>query len=338
MFVIGCHRSGTSLLASILTQTKAECKDKTAYDIPNERLRAQIDNPGGFQESKQLVQANELMLSWLGIDWQNPPLHPINWKNSEIFQRLFAWRNDFRKYALHLDWLDKDPRLCITYPAYIHLLLKRVPIAAIIRDPLEVCCSLHARDGLNISHGLMIWFLYNQHLSKHLNDSYDVLIAYQDLLDNKNQIPSRLSKFLCQRNLKQKVDETFIRNSIANSMNSNVNAKWYRSNSLISQDLWNMQEGKILLLECQEIYKQIIESDCQISKFRTAFSNTPETIREAYSIYSFNMHRKTETDLNSRQDSEKENTILRSQLEAIKQSTSWKITAPVRWLAKLIKV
>ena len=29
---------------------------------------------------------------------------------------------------LERSWVDKDPRLCITYPAYLHILLRRIPL------------------------------------------------------------------------------------------------------------------------------------------------------------------------------------------------------------------
>ena len=44
MFVVGCHRSGTSLLAGIISDFLTKQKNS---ELP-EQLSAQVDNPGGF--------------------------------------------------------------------------------------------------------------------------------------------------------------------------------------------------------------------------------------------------------------------------------------------------
>ena len=41
-------------------------------------------------------------------------------------------------YALDRNWVDKDPRLCITYPAFLHILLRRVPLVVALRDPCRL--------------------------------------------------------------------------------------------------------------------------------------------------------------------------------------------------------
>ena len=64
MFVLGCHRSGTSLLTGIISDALPK-KPKAEND---DQLAAQVDNPGGFFESRQLVNLNESLLSQLGID------------------------------------------------------------------------------------------------------------------------------------------------------------------------------------------------------------------------------------------------------------------------------
>ena len=98
--------------------------------------------------------------------------------SAEFLPRLHAARKTFAQQALNEAWVDKDPRLCLTYPAYQHILLKRTPIAAVIRHPMEVAGSLQTRDMIPLAKGLIIWFLYNQHLSRSMIIG-DVLVSYQ---------------------------------------------------------------------------------------------------------------------------------------------------------------
>ena len=121
MFVTGCHRSGTSLLASLMHGLV------TGQD-PRERrgdLDLKLENPLGFFESERLVEINDAILKVLGCKWDRPPLLPPSWDQSPLLKELQLHRSKLDAYALEHAWVDKDPRLCITYPAYLHILLRR---------------------------------------------------------------------------------------------------------------------------------------------------------------------------------------------------------------------
>jgi hypothetical protein len=105
-------------------------------------------------------------------------------------------KGDFRQYALAERWVDKDPRLSLTFPFYRHLLLKRVSCAVILRHPFDVAMSLHLRDGFPIDKGLLIWFIYNRHCSTFLQPHADVLLSYEQLLEGDLDQLERLVKFV----------------------------------------------------------------------------------------------------------------------------------------------
>ena len=72
VFVTGCHRSGTSLLASLMHGLV------TGKD-PRQRhgdLALKLENPLGFFESERLVETNDALLKVLGC-WDRPPLLPL---------------------------------------------------------------------------------------------------------------------------------------------------------------------------------------------------------------------------------------------------------------------
>jgi hypothetical protein len=174
MFVTGCHRSGTSLVASLVTALLAS--DET----PVEMLSAALDNPGGFHESTDLVSANEALLARMGASWDRPPLLPVNWCEGELWPEIMELRERFSRQALQHGWVDKDPRLAITASAYQHILLRRPGLIAVLREPYAVADSLHARDGIAINDALCLWWIYNLHLASNIRQG-DLFLFYEDL-------------------------------------------------------------------------------------------------------------------------------------------------------------
>ena len=83
-------------------------------------------------------------------------------------------------YALERSWLIKI-RDCALRTAYLHILLRRIPLVVALREPLAVAASLHARNGFSLNHGLVLWWIYNHHIASQLC-SDDLLLFYDDLL------------------------------------------------------------------------------------------------------------------------------------------------------------
>ena len=82
MFVTGCHRSGTSLLASLIHGLV------TGQD-PRQRsgdLELKLENPLGFFESERLVEINDILLKAIGCQWDRPiPLATYGFKEDVIY-------------------------------------------------------------------------------------------------------------------------------------------------------------------------------------------------------------------------------------------------------------
>ena len=322
MFVLGCHRSGTSLLTGIISDALPK-KPKAEND---DQLAAQVDNPGGFFESRQLVNLNESLLSQLGIDWQYPPLHAIHWQRSEILPKLHAARQDFSALALDHIWVDKDPRLCLTYPAFQHILLKRTPIAAIIRHPFEVACSLQTRDMIPLAKGLIIWLLYNQHLSRLLTPE-DVLVSYESLIDNDETTICELSEFIAR----QIPESGCTPQSLKENLSQRAHPEWRRNREAPLQTLLPEIEWAEIAKACLKCYEEIRESNFNIAQFQSSFYNTPDPILRGCGVFGWQTIARAPEDLSSKLEA------TRSELLALEKSNSWKITAPLRWLADRMK-
>ena len=153
MFVTGCHRSGTSLLCSLFSSI-------LSYESTSDYLPPSIDNPAGFFEEKNIVELNDFLLNCHSSTWSTPPLHHLDFSSGPAFSFLFRKREDFRHFALTSLWIYKDPRFCLTYPAFMHLFLRKIPLSVIIRSPRDFVSSLHLRDGLPFDQCFLIWFIY----------------------------------------------------------------------------------------------------------------------------------------------------------------------------------
>ena len=132
-------------------------------------LELKLENPLGFFESERLVEINNALLDELGCQWNRPPLLPACWDKPPLLDALQPHRSRLSVYALERSWVDKDPRLCITYSAYLHILLRRIPLVIALREPLAVATSLHARNGFSLNRGLVLWWIYNHHIASQLS-------------------------------------------------------------------------------------------------------------------------------------------------------------------------
>ena len=344
MFVTGCHRSGTSLITALLIDLLQISESERGP-----QLEPKFENPLGFFETQRLTNANDELLSHIQCSWDSPPVLVPNWSASKMMDLLIRLRSRFSQYALSGKWIDKDPRLCLTYPAYIHILLKRVPIVAILRSPFEVATSLYARNGFQLDVGLLLWYIYNHHLAFSLQEE-DLLLSYESLLELKES-PS-LSK---NRNLNliNRFIESFDQQSPSdNSWESAINKRIIPSLNRSEFSLSNLKEDEInskLYETCMSSYKIIEESNFSIKVYQEVFSSLTKPILQSLqrvqgnNTFSFNtnggnnfynssLHKNHEL-----QEAKNKINSLEIDLQATYDSTSWKITAPMRWLAEIIR-
>ncbi len=178
MFIAGCHRSGTSLLACLMKNIVGQATAGGSL------LPPAIDNPQGFYESEIFNALNEHLLKLAGYAWDEPPLFKIDWSASKYINHLFLARNDFASMALESQWVEKDPRLCITAPAMEHLLLRRVPINSKIEWPLRSChFSLSTKwDRLHKWPDDLVSIYFHLASTLHSNDA---LIIHEQLINKK---------------------------------------------------------------------------------------------------------------------------------------------------------
>ncbi len=177
IIVLGMHRSGTSLTTRLINIMGA-------YFGPESSVgEITINNPKGFWERPEVFKLNEALLASKGCSWSDL----ARWKASEAAKIPDNIRSAIAKIALGLDafrpWVLKDPRLCLTLPAWRpHL---EVPIAVIVhRAPEEIALSLQKRDGFPVEKALALWQVYAEGIIANTADIPKIYLRHSDLLAN----------------------------------------------------------------------------------------------------------------------------------------------------------
>ena len=154
LVVLGMHRSGTSSVAGALAMLGAQ--------PPKTLLAPSDDNPKGFWESWEIIQLNDRILQ-AGESWWNDWRRFDQAKISDAHR--LAFQADIRSTLMaefgEADTIVvKDPRCCRLWSFWEPALQDAgyEPLYVLpIRSPIEVARSLNARNGFNITEGLILW-------------------------------------------------------------------------------------------------------------------------------------------------------------------------------------
>ena len=202
-FILGPHRSGTSLVASALHYMGVNLGSR--FVDPND------DNPKGFFEDEEIVQFNDRLLRSINLSWDSFG---------------FIWDEDFsdprfKPYhkaavALILDRFSgssisglKDPRFCILLPFWKRVISEaldaEVSYVLGIRDPdLSVLSqkARHAKDsdfhllGRRNIQTLLLWWTYLSRALADVDPEHLMIVNYASLVDAPELQLQRLAKFL----------------------------------------------------------------------------------------------------------------------------------------------
>jgi hypothetical protein len=154
VFVLGMHRSGTSLLTGTLQAAGLH------LGKVNESAR---HNHKGNKEQGDFRRLNDGLLASAGGSWRDPPVGQVVWSEALIARgRALVARYE----AGPRPWGFKDPRAVFTIEGWERLAptARRV---GVFRHPSLVAASLASRPGAlwvapNI--GLELWWRYNSEL------------------------------------------------------------------------------------------------------------------------------------------------------------------------------
>lgn len=206
-FVVGFHRSGTSLMAS-------GC-DALGYSVGSgELMAASYDNPKGYYESKTLVKINEQIQKDLSSDWDDI-FFSFGDRAAELTEAYRLPIRDFlrREFLIqpHPNYILKDPRIMQTYGIWregIRAMEMKTPeIVFIYRNPLECAESQRSRYektyekervpfhffGKDLRETLLLWYVYSVRFLLTLEGERMIVVRYADLISKPKSVLSRVA-------------------------------------------------------------------------------------------------------------------------------------------------
>jgi hypothetical protein len=154
VFILGMHRSGTSLLTGTLQAAGLHLGEVNDFATHNRK---------GNKEQGDFRKLNEALLASAGGSWSAPPSGQVAWSAAH---RARGRRLVARYEAGPRPWGFKDPRAVFTVEGWQRLApgARRV---GVFRHPSLVAASLAARPGplwVAPENGLELWWRYNSEL------------------------------------------------------------------------------------------------------------------------------------------------------------------------------
>ncbi|BBK30177.1 hypothetical protein STHU_08110 [Allostella humosa] len=178
--MLGMHRSGTSLLASLLQALGVDLG-------PDLLLEGKPDNEAGYWEHKGIAEEQEAILDRLGRTWYQPeglvPLPDGWWRLPELrpHRRRLADIVRAETAASVGPWGFKDPRTVRLLPLWQEIFadagVEPTYILA-VRDPEAVARSLARRDGMTPAAAQLLWLEHTLDAFRHAGDRIVGVVDY----------------------------------------------------------------------------------------------------------------------------------------------------------------
>ncbi len=336
----------------------------------HELVGGNAENPGGFFESEMLVETNNYLLELVNASWDRPFLAKPVWKNPRLLEVLVPIREKFRCYWQE-PWIDKDPRLCLLWDAYSHILLRQPVGVAVVRNPLLVASSLELRNGFSPTKSAIIWWLYHYHLLSASDPSRLLTICDAALLRGEPDCMASLASFMREQTFANtNISTPDLQAKLEGALKERYQPNYRRAHPLEPQPgslleqafhVWRRWQeshrGDDVLRECfarmpaqvLELYEQemgqglhgdypplsqAFAQRCEITQ--TEITARSELRNQLDLCLTKNQELQQELDFD-RQRHEARHTGLHNEIEAIKRSNSWRFTGPLRWLRRWVR-
>ena len=176
LVVLGMHRSGTSVLTSLLRLLGLWAGGEE--DFPP----ADDHNQEGYWEHRGVWSVDEAILRTLDASWSEVADLDLSRLDEALSARFRERaREVVRDLDRHGSWVVKDPRLCLLFPFWREILER--PVGVLIhRDPLPVARSLAARDGIPIPLGIALWEKYTREALASTLGLPRALVSHRELM------------------------------------------------------------------------------------------------------------------------------------------------------------
>lgn len=184
IMILGMHRSGTSLLASLL--------QKMGIHLGERFVPADNANPAGYWENIEVVAIHDQLLSAMGREWMTAAAalpYPSNWWLDEPAQKARQDLTALARQELENGsgvWAFKDPRTCRLLPLWKQVIADlgcQAPLEPVYllstRSPRDVAASLARRDGLAPEMAELLWLWHYFEPIAHLKKNIRGVFSYE---------------------------------------------------------------------------------------------------------------------------------------------------------------
>ena len=174
--------------------------------------RPDIHNPNGYFEPVEMIGMNAWIVKEL-MGFTIP--EPINWHTSKKVIRLN--QQAFSLISRHEafdNWAIKQPALCLTLPFWKKFLPKDCYYIICVRNPFAIAKSTFERDGISISKGSAIWFVYLSHALRSTLNEKRILVYYEDYFEDYVAQINRITNFLQLHPPSQNIVETSLNHNM----------------------------------------------------------------------------------------------------------------------------
>jgi len=181
LLVLGMHRSGTSVLARVLSFLGAS--------LPRHLVPASDSNPTGHWEPARLVELHQQLLAALGTSWDDWRAPQMRWQDGDAAHAIASKIPQVldEEYGTAPLIVLKDPRICRTLPFWLPTLEKagyRTTPVIMVRNPLEVAESLRERDGMSFEKAMLLWLRHYLDAEYATRNNARNIMSLDMLMDN----------------------------------------------------------------------------------------------------------------------------------------------------------
>jgi hypothetical protein len=196
IWVLGMHRSGTSLTAGVLRLLGADLGPADGLLPADER-----DNPKGYWEQRAVIDLNDELLRRLSGSSVAAPAFPSGWAARAELDDLRAGATEILAgFDPSRIWALKDPRLSLTLPFWLSLVDDSAAVVC-LRSPRDVAASLHARDPggpLGTREWTAVWHEYTLSALEHAAPLPHEILFYDDWFAKRGESLDALARLLAK--------------------------------------------------------------------------------------------------------------------------------------------
>jgi len=174
--ITGMHRSGTSVVAKLLSAAGADLGNPDTY-YPTDKW-----NPKGYYEQQEIFDFNRFLLHgpWGLLAYFRLPSH------ESLMKRASEHEKQIGELAAKYDGkVVKDPRFCLLLKAWRENGARVERVLVCMREPVLVAESIKSRNKLPRFFSYNLWHEHHLRLFQNLENVPVWFVDYQRLLDQE---------------------------------------------------------------------------------------------------------------------------------------------------------